>query len=87
MPATDSPYFPRHPFYSNAQPGFLNASGRRGPAPPPKSSNPLVRFWNEEIVNPEKQPGNMAIAWGVAVALAGITVIRTVGKDLLVPAF
>lgn len=68
------------------QPGFLN-SGRRGPPPAPKSSNPLVRFWREEIVNPEKAGGNIAIAWGVGVALAGVTLIRTLGKDLLVPQF
>ncbi|CAO1632749.1 unnamed protein product [Parajaminaea phylloscopi] len=71
------------PSFLNAQPGFLNAS-RRQPQPAP-ASNFLVRFWREQIAHPEKQAGNLAIAWGLGIALAGVTFIRTVGKEVLVP--
>ncbi|PWN27996.1 hypothetical protein BDZ90DRAFT_259827 [Jaminaea rosea] len=68
------------------QPGFLNGPGRRGgPPAPPRSSNPIARFWAEEIVHPEKLPGNMAIAYGTAIAVAGVLFIRTLGKAALVP--
>ncbi|CAO1629884.1 unnamed protein product [Jaminaea pallidilutea] len=77
----------RDPSYLNAQPGFLNAGPGRRPNEPPRSSNFLVRFWRDEVVHPEKSAANLALLWGVGVAVAGVTFIRAVGKDLLVPAF
>lgn len=58
-------------------------SEKRGP-PPPKR-NFLARFWSEEIVHPEKLPGNIGIAFATGVAGIAVLLIRTVGKDLLVP--
>jgi hypothetical protein len=36
---------------------------------------------------PEKQAGNLAVAWGVGIFVGGIALMRTVGESLLVPQF
>ncbi|KAF5309775.1 hypothetical protein D9611_013604 [Ephemerocybe angulata] len=43
------------------------------------------RFLRTEVFAPEKLPGNLSIATGVAVFLGGIAAVRTWG-ELLVPA-
>lgn len=79
----DSPASP--PPIRHRQPGFLNGPGGRRPPPPARSSNPLVRFWTEQIVHPEKLPGNLAIGYGTAFALGGVVLIRYLGKAMLAP--
>ncbi|WFD01796.1 hypothetical protein MOBT1_000474 [Malassezia obtusa] len=67
--------------YLSAQPGFLN-SGRR-PQPP---QSWLVRWWREEITNPNKFWGNVAVGWSVAFFGLGVIFMRKAGW-LLAPVF
>ncbi|KAK0523028.1 hypothetical protein OC834_004200 [Tilletia horrida] len=71
------------------QPGFLNASraggpGSRGPARPQPTSA-LGRFWQNEVLAPEKRPGNLVILYSAGFFAAGVTLFRTLGKDIFVP--
>ncbi|KZV94782.1 hypothetical protein EXIGLDRAFT_644857 [Exidia glandulosa HHB12029] len=43
------------------------------------------RFMREEIWAPEKLPGNISIATGVGLFVAGVVVVRTWG-ELMIPA-
>ncbi|KAE8212383.1 hypothetical protein CF319_g5998 [Tilletia indica] len=72
------------------QAGFLNnprsgAAGGRGGRP--QSSSAFGRFLQNEIFAEEKRPGNLVILYGVGFFAAGVTLLRTVGTDLLVPVF
>ncbi|PWN97925.1 hypothetical protein FA09DRAFT_32867 [Tilletiopsis washingtonensis] len=73
-------------YMPGAKPGFLNARSAAA-APPPPQRNFLARFWAREIMAPEKQAGNLAVAWGVGIFVGGIALMRTVGESLLVPQF
>ncbi|KAL9934226.1 hypothetical protein V8E36_006682 [Tilletia maclaganii] len=70
------------------QPGFLNAGGPRGAVSGPKrpeASSALGRFFENEVFAKEKRPGNLIILWGAGFFVAGVTLFRTVGKELFVP--
>ncbi len=67
----------------SAQKGFLSGPGGR-PAQP--KQNFLLRFINTQILAPEHRAGNISIAWGVSVFVAGIVAARNFG-DLITPVF
>lgn len=70
---------------SSAQPGFLNggAASRRAPQP---TRNWLQRFWREEIANPNKFWGNVAVSWSVGFFALGVLFMRKAGW-VLAPVF
>lgn len=47
----------------------------------------FAKFWQDEIVAPEKRAGNMAVARGVGLFAAGIIFVRTMGAEMIVPVF
>ncbi|UZJ56208.1 hypothetical protein CBS101457_005528 [Exobasidium rhododendri] len=65
---------------SDFQPGFLNKPRAREA---PKSRNFLVKFWQDEVTNPE----NLSLVWGTTVFVAGVIFTRTIAKDTIVPMF
>ncbi|PWZ00596.1 hypothetical protein BCV70DRAFT_211412 [Testicularia cyperi] len=69
--------------YLSAQRGFLSSPAGRPQQP---KANFLMRFINNEILAPEKRPGNISIAWGLTVFAAGIIAARKFG-DLITPVF
>ncbi|CEH12052.1 hypothetical protein CBOM_00063 [Ceraceosorus bombacis] len=79
--------------YLSARPGFLNNKSRPGGAGTAAAAaaaaprNFLSRFWYEEVVALDKRAGNLALAFGVGVFGAGVSIIRVFGMDLLVPVF
>jgi hypothetical protein len=74
---------PRNHFPVHSQRGFLNPQKR---APPRDQRNFIRRFWDEQIVSPDKVDGNVTIAWAALVFAGGIVAARTIAKDIIVPA-
>ncbi|KAH7097086.1 hypothetical protein BKA62DRAFT_717508 [Auriculariales sp. MPI-PUGE-AT-0066] len=58
---------------------------RPSPVQPPKNENAVQRFIREEILSPEHLAGNITIATGVGLFVAGIAIVRTWG-ELMIPA-
>ncbi|CAO1624133.1 unnamed protein product [Sympodiomycopsis kandeliae] len=65
--------------------GFLNPQNEKRYQAEQPRGNFLTNFWNNQIVHPEKVPGNIGIAWATSFAGIAIILIRTFGKDVLVP--
>ncbi|KAH7908140.1 hypothetical protein BJ138DRAFT_1128688 [Hygrophoropsis aurantiaca] len=69
---------------ANAAPALFSAPQPRRAIHDPNESA-FSRFMREQILSPEKLPGNISIATGVAVFASGVFIARTWG-DLLVAA-
>ncbi|WFD30094.1 hypothetical protein MSPP1_001110 [Malassezia sp. CBS 17886] len=69
--------------YLSAQPGFLNAPSARPNGAP---TSWLGRLWAQEIANPAKIWGNVALAWNIGFFALSVLFVRRAGF-MITPTF